>query len=261
MDDAFLVRGLERRRDLARDLERDVERQWSAGETIGQRRAVDELHHDGVQAAGDFEAVNRGDVRMVQGGEQAGLPLQARDALRIVGKSGRQYLDGNLAMQPRVEGPIHLAHAAGIQRPQDAVRSELDARGHRGPVVVRHRGIEGPQRVNRGALGKRPRVGMRREQRFHFVSERDVVAARVAQEHRALIRRAGQRRVEDLLDPRPAAGIVRHDRAARPLVMRRYSHARADCHSRVMVARDNDRTAATSSSESPPKYFSSTMCA
>ena len=38
-------------------------------------------------AAGDFEAVNRGDVRMVQRGEQASLPLQPRDALRIVGQA------------------------------------------------------------------------------------------------------------------------------------------------------------------------------
>ena len=109
-------------------------------------------------------------------------------------------------MQPRVEGTIHLAHAAGIQRPQDAVRSELDARGHRGRSAVRHRGIEGRQRVDRGALGKRSGVGVRREQRLHFIPERDVVAARVAQERRALIRRTRQRRVEDLLDPRPAAG-------------------------------------------------------
>ena len=36
--------------------------------------------------AGDFEAVNRGDVRMVQGGEQASFALQARDALRICRK-------------------------------------------------------------------------------------------------------------------------------------------------------------------------------
>ena len=187
MDDAFLVRGLERLRDLARDLERHVERQWSAGETIGQRRPVDELHHDGVQAAGDFEAVNRGDVRMVQGGEQARLPLQARDALRIAGQRRRQHLDGHLAMESRVEGAIHLAHAAGIERPQDAVRSELDARGHRGHVVVRPSRIRGTRSASiAGALGKRPRVGVRREQRFHLVSERDVVAARVAQERRAL---------------------------------------------------------------------------
>ena len=220
-----------------------------------------ELHHDGVHASGDFETVNRGDVRMVQGGKQPSLPLQSRDALWIVGKSRRQHLDGDLAMESRVEGAIHLAHATGIERTQDAVRSELDSRGQRGCFAVRDRGIMWQQRVDRGTLGKRSRLGVRREQRFHFIPERDILAARVAQERRTLVRHARQRRVKDLLDPRPSASIVGHDRATRPLVMRRYSHARADCHSRVIVARDNDRTAATSSSESPPKYFNSTMCA
>ncbi len=136
----------------------------------------------------DFEAVNRGDVRMVQGGKQASLPLQARDALRIVGKSCRQHLDGDLSMEPRVEGAIHLTHATGIQRPQDAVRSELDARGHRGHVAASSTRESWDSRVERGALGKRSRVGVRREQRFHFIPERDVLATRVAQERRALDR-------------------------------------------------------------------------
>jgi hypothetical protein len=264
MDDAFLVRGLERLGDLPRDLERLGERQWSTRETIRQRGAIDELHHDRVQPLCDFETVNRGDMRMVQRGKQASLPSQPRDALGIVGKLRRQHFDGHLAMESRVECPIHLAHATGIQRPQDAVRAELDSRGQCGYSAVRRQRREctiGRQRVHRGTLGKRARIGVRREQRFHFIPERDVPAARVAQERRAVVWRTRQRRVKYLFDQRPSTSIVRHDRATRPLVMRRYSHARADCHSRVIVARDNDRTAATSSSESPPKYFNSTMFA
>jgi hypothetical protein len=40
---------------------------------------------------------------------------------------------------------------------------------------------------------------------------------------------------------------------ARPVVRRRYSHARAVCHSRVTVAREIERTTATSCSNKPPK--------
>ena len=46
---------------------------------------------------------------------------------------------------------------------------------------------------------------------------------------------------------------------ARPVVRRRYSHARAVCHSRVTVAREIESTAATSCSDNPPKYRSSTI--
>ena len=46
---------------------------------------------------------------------------------------------------------------------------------------------------------------------------------------------------------------------ARPVVRRRYSHARAVCHSRVTVAREIESTAATSCSDKPPKYLSSTI--
>ena len=66
-------------------------------------------------------------------------------------------------------------------------------------------GIGGHKRVDRGTLGKRSGVGVRREQRFHFIPERSVLAARVAQKRRALVRRVRQRRVKDLLDPRPSA--------------------------------------------------------
>ena len=86
VNDAFLVRGLERLGDLTRDLERCAERQRAARETLRQRRAVDELHHDGVHARCDFESVNRRDVRMVQSGEHASFALQAHDALRIFRK-------------------------------------------------------------------------------------------------------------------------------------------------------------------------------
>ena len=84
VDDPLLVRRLQRLGDLAREYECHVERQRSAGKTIGQGRAVDHFHHDGVAAACDFEAVDGGDVRMVQRREQPRLALQPRDPIRIV---------------------------------------------------------------------------------------------------------------------------------------------------------------------------------
>ena len=127
-----------------------------------------------------------------------------RDAVRIAGQSRRQHLDGDLAMQSRIEGAIHLTHATGIERAQNAVWSELGPCSQRGHSAVRDRSILEHQRIDRRTLGKRSRIGVRREQRFHFMLERDVLATGLAQEHRALIRRTRQRRVKDLLDPRPS---------------------------------------------------------
>jgi hypothetical protein len=141
VDDALRVGGLECRRDLARDLQRDIDRERSAGEAIGKCRSLDELHHDGLDTGGDFEAVNRGDVRMVQCGKQSSLSSEACDAIRIVGESRRQHLDGNLAMQSGIERAIDFPHAAGIERAQDAIRSQLGPGGHRGHSAVRDRGI------------------------------------------------------------------------------------------------------------------------
>ena len=45
MDDALVVRGLQRLRDLADDVERFVQRHRSAREPVGKRLAVDELQH------------------------------------------------------------------------------------------------------------------------------------------------------------------------------------------------------------------------
>ena len=213
-------------------------------------------------AAGDFETVNRGDVGMVQGGEQARLALQPGDALRIAGQRRRQHLDGDLSMQPRIERAIHLAHAARIERPEDAVRPEL--------------GVRRPSPALRGSRWRNPGTPTRRSPRpRQTIRRRRAPRATIPLHARARRRRrrhrAGTPRARPGAHASAASKISltrghrsrssRHDRAARPCVMRRYSHARADCHSRVIVARDNDRTAATSSSESPPKYFSSTMCA
>ena len=133
-----------------------------------------------MQGPGDFETVNRGDVRMVQGGQEAAFPLQPGDAVRIVGQGTRQHLDGHLPVEAGVERTVDLTHATRIERPDDAIRPDLGSRGHRGRFAVHRRGCVRQQPVDRGTLDKRSRIGVRGEQRLHFSPERDVLAARVA---------------------------------------------------------------------------------
>src|SRR5262249_10280875 len=182
------------------------------------------------------------------------------DALWIARDSGRQHLHGDLSMESCIAGAIHFTHSTGIQGLDDAVRSEFKADAQSRSYVLRGQRIRGDQRVDRRTLRKTSGLSVRREQRFHFTPKHDVIATSLAQEIRSLVWRAHQRRVKDLLNPVPPIRVIDHC-ATRPLVIRRYSHARADCHSREIVARDRDNTPAISSSESPPKYFNSTMCA
>ena len=46
-----------------------VHRDRALRDALGERRPLDEFHHQRDRAIGLFESVNRGDVRMVQRGE------------------------------------------------------------------------------------------------------------------------------------------------------------------------------------------------
>ena len=114
MDDALLVRGFERLGDLAGDGQgvgkigdRDPRAMMR-----GQILALDQLHHERRDAARLLEAVDRGDVRMIQRREHFGFALEPRQPIRVAGHRGRQHLDRDRPLQVAVGRAIHLAHAA-----------------------------------------------------------------------------------------------------------------------------------------------------
>ena len=85
MDDAFLVRGLERVRDLPRDraappsmrqLRRGAMRSASVSPSTSSRTSA-------RHAVALFQAVDRADVRMIERREHARLALEAREAIGI----------------------------------------------------------------------------------------------------------------------------------------------------------------------------------
>ena len=67
---------------------------------------------------GLLEPVDRGDVRVVEGGEEVRLALEAAEALGVLRDLGRQHLDRDVAAEVRVGGAVDLAHAAGAERPR-----------------------------------------------------------------------------------------------------------------------------------------------
>ena len=96
---------------------------WRASDEVGERRPLDQFHHERMYAARLLQAVYLRDVRMVQGCERLRLALEAREPVRVVREGVREHLDGDLAPERRVAGAIDLAHAAGAEGGEDGFRS------------------------------------------------------------------------------------------------------------------------------------------
>ena len=108
VNDPLLVRGFEGLGDLPRHRQGLVERHRAAGDALRQIVTVDELDHQGGDAAALFETVDAGDVRMIQRREHFRLALKTRESIGIRSERRRQDLDRDLAFEPRVGRPEHL---------------------------------------------------------------------------------------------------------------------------------------------------------
>ena len=105
VDDPLLVRRLERLGDLPRDGEGLVERQRAALQPFGEVFALDELHDEGADAARLLEAVDRGDVGVLQLGQDLRLALEPREAVGVGGERLGEDLDRDLALELRSRSP------------------------------------------------------------------------------------------------------------------------------------------------------------
>ena len=129
MDDALVVRRLERLGNLARDAHAVVERE-PARDPLGERLAFDQLHHqemDGRSRAGWrglLEAVQRRDARMIERGERSGFALEPGEPIVIAEEHLEHQLQGDLAPEPGVARAKHFAHPAGAERGDDLVLAE-----------------------------------------------------------------------------------------------------------------------------------------
>jgi hypothetical protein len=121
VDDPLGVRGVERLGDLSRDGQRLVRWHRPPRNPVGQRRTLDELHHERPRGSALFEAVDLRDVRMVQRREQLRLALEPGEPLGIVRERLEQHLDRNRAFEPRVARSINFSHATDTKRSGDFV--------------------------------------------------------------------------------------------------------------------------------------------
>ena len=200
--DAARVRHDQRRRQRLRHGERAIARQRTALHHRPQGLAVEILAADVGVAVDVLERVDRGDVRMHEGRRRAGLVPQAL-LLERVGRAQRRHgLERHAALQPRVFGLEHHAHAAAPEHthqvvgPDDGARAELRKR-RIGDLGNRH----GINRV----LEKAFRAVVRVQQRRHLAAH---VGRHLAggEPRRPRVVRLGQRAREQVADHAPPIG-------------------------------------------------------
>ena len=88
-----------------------------------------QFHHEGVDTVRLFQTVNDRDVRMVQRREDFRFTLEAGDSFRVCRERLGQDLDGDIAIELRVAGSVHLAHAPFADLRGDFVNAEACAGG------------------------------------------------------------------------------------------------------------------------------------
>ena len=126
VDDTFAVRGREATRDLADDVDGFPGRERRS-QTGAKRVAFEELSGGISRPGGQADIEDCEDVRMRERGHGSRFPLESRAPIGIVGDAGRQDLNRDVTPEPRVAGPIDLAHAACSEWSEDLVGPDSGA--------------------------------------------------------------------------------------------------------------------------------------
>ena len=127
MDDPAAVRRVNRVGDGDRPGRRRVPRNWSTPQTFCERLTVDVFHDDERDVLLVADVMDRADIRMAELRDGPRLTLAARAPRGVVHHAGRQHLDRDVAVQPRIVRPVDLAHPAGAEQAHDFVGTKSRA--------------------------------------------------------------------------------------------------------------------------------------
>jgi hypothetical protein len=161
-----------------RPLEGAVERQRSLRDPRREGFPLEVLHDDEVDAVAGADIVQRADVRVRERRAGLGLAIEALAQERIDAVAGRQDLDGDGSIEPRVDRAEHLSHSAFADEPIDLVGTEGGAGRERGrrldqvrrdipdrPIHQSSFFLLGQQRLELTAHGGVVAAGLRNERR------------------------------------------------------------------------------------------------
>ena len=127
MEDALAVRRLERVGNLEREAQHLVHGHRRAHDALLERLAAHELEDEEADAVDLLEAVDRGDVRVVQRCEDVRLARESREPVGVLRECLGQDLEGDLALEARVARAPDLAHASGPERGENLESPEARA--------------------------------------------------------------------------------------------------------------------------------------
>ena len=145
MDDPLVVRARETGGDLAGVLDGFTLRQRTSLQPLPQCLALEQLRHriSGSMVCAQVE--NREDVGMGERGHGLGLPLEAREAARVVCEEIGEDFDRDITIQLRIACPIDLAHPPCTDLAEDVVATEARAGSEGQTVRVRLYGRDGDE--------------------------------------------------------------------------------------------------------------------
>ncbi len=109
--------------------------------------SLDELHDEEGDSVDLIDFVDGGDVGVVDGGGAAGLAHEAAATVGVVGQFRGQDLDGDVAVELRVEGLVDDPHAPLADLLEEVVLRQYLAGFHRHsesfPEQAQHTSIQG----------------------------------------------------------------------------------------------------------------------
>ncbi len=110
-----------------RTRQRLIQRDRTLRDPVGQRWPFNQLQHQRPRPLGFLDAVDGGDVGVVEAGEDLRLPLEPGEPVRISREGVGEDLQGDLAVELGVGGLPDLAHPALAKEGRDVVVAEAGA--------------------------------------------------------------------------------------------------------------------------------------
>src|SRR5262249_4148967 len=129
MNDASFVCSLKRLANLLCDIERFFEWNGTACNALREGLPFDELENKEPTTVDFFEIVDRGDVGMIERGQNFGFALESTDAIANSRELVRQDLDRYTSIELRITCAVHLTHSAFAKQSGNFVGAELCADG------------------------------------------------------------------------------------------------------------------------------------
>src|SRR5688572_22216629 len=128
MDDSPLACGAQRISNLDSPLRQVLQTNWPSLHALFQRHPFEQLHDDNWLAIVLFHFEDSADVRVIQRRDRSRLLLEPQQFLALAAARVLQHLQGNVAAETKVLGLVDNAHAASVDRSENAVMRDGLAR-------------------------------------------------------------------------------------------------------------------------------------